>query len=128
MAGSLHVQSAAPAFAAFRSQAKRSPGGSSRVIPEDSEHASKRNKGTESAQEPGSAADGSEVTLAHGIADAPVSSSEVGANLLPCNMRRCGSQVIQGCALAEAPVSDAELRSGAPFKGPKYACPSLHRF
>ena len=77
MAWPLHVQSATPAFAAFRSQAKRSPGGSSRVIPEDSQHASKRNKGTESAQEPGSEAGGSEVTLAHGMADAAVTSSEV---------------------------------------------------
>ena len=83
---SLHVQSAMPAFAAFRSQAKRSPGGSSRVQPTDSGPASKRNKGTESAQEPGSTAVGSEVTLAHGIADAAVTSSEVGAHFLPSYM------------------------------------------
>lgn len=85
---SVHVQSATPAFAAFRSQAKRSPGGGSRVQSDDSGPVSKRNKGTESAQEPGSAAVGSEVTLAHGIADAAVTSSEVGAHLFPSYMSK----------------------------------------
>ena len=128
MAWPLHVQSATPAFAAFRSQAKRSPEGSSREIPEDSKHASKRNKCTESAQETGSAADGSEVTLAHGIADAAVTSSEVEAHLIRHDMRWCGSQVTLESASAEASASDSELRSNASLQGPKYACSSLHCF
>ena len=120
---SVHVQSTTPAFAAFRSQAKRSPGGSSRVQPEDSTPASKRNKASESAQEPGSTTAGSEVTLAHGIADAAVTSSEVGSHLVPWYISKlCRAQV------AGAPVNDPELRSGASLMGQKGACLSLHRF
>ena len=122
------MQSATPAFAAFRSQAKRSPGGSSRVKPEDSQPDNKRYKGAESVQELSSAAAGSEVTLAHGIADAAVTSSEVDTHLLPCYMRKnwCGSQL--ECTLAEAPVNDPELGSGAAFQGLEGVCPSLHYF
>ena len=75
----MREQGAAPRFSGYRSpgsQAKRSPSGSQGVAPED-DHASKRSKALTPGEEPSSATADSSVTLAHGIADAPASSSEV---------------------------------------------------
>lgn len=70
------LQGTAPAFAAFRSQGKRSPSGSQRGATQE-DPASKRSKAAGADPDPSSTTADSSVTLAHGVADAPASGTEV---------------------------------------------------
>ena len=74
----MYMQTAAPRFSGYRSQAtpKRSPSGSQGVASED-DHDSKRSKAATPGSNSSGLAAGSIVTLAHGIADAPPTGSEV---------------------------------------------------